>query len=43
MAEQLCMGCMNKFDENDEKDLRRIKKKSFYWYKDVISSNGENL
>ena len=30
-------------DENDEKDLRRIKKKSFYWYKDVISSNGENL
>ena len=30
-------------DENDEKDLRRIKKKSFYWYKDVISSNGELL
>ena len=30
-------------DENEEKDLKRIKKKSFYWYKDVINSNGENL
>ena len=30
-------------DENDAKDLKRIKKKSFYWYKDVINSNGENL
>ncbi|SKA74082.1 6-phospho-beta-glucosidase [Clostridium sp. USBA 49] len=30
-------------DEFDLKDLRRIKKKSFYWYKKVISSNGENL
>ncbi len=28
-------------DEFDLKDLRRIKKKSFYWYKDVIESNGE--
>lgn len=29
--------------EEGEHDLRRIKKKSFYWYKDVISSNGEKL
>lgn len=30
-------------DEFDLKDLRRIKKKSFYWYRDVIKSNGEKL
>ncbi|WP_139487990.1 glycoside hydrolase family 1 protein [Brevibacillus dissolubilis] len=30
-------------DETDERDLRRIKKKSFYWYQDVIRTNGENL
>lgn len=30
-------------DEFDLKDLRRIKKKSFYWYKDVIESNGEKI
>ncbi len=30
-------------DENDEKDLKRIKKNSFYWYKNVISTNGEEL
>ncbi|MGE6257180.1 glycoside hydrolase family 1 protein [Heyndrickxia sporothermodurans] len=30
-------------DEHNEKDLRRIKKKSFYWYKKVIASNGECL
>jgi len=30
-------------DEFDLKDLKRIKKKSFYWYKKVISSNGEDL
>ena len=29
--------------EFDLKDLRRIKKKSFYWYKNVIESNGKNL
>lgn len=29
-------------DEFDLKDLRRIKKKSFYWYKKVISTNGKN-
>ncbi|URZ15683.1 glycoside hydrolase family 1 protein [Clostridium felsineum] len=28
-------------DEYSKKDLRRIRKKSFYWYKDVIKSNGE--
>lgn len=30
-------------DENDLKDLRRIPKQSFYWYKKVISSNGNEL
>jgi 6-phospho-beta-glucosidase len=29
--------------EEGEHDLRRIKKKSFYWYKEVIESNGEKL
>lgn len=29
--------------EFDLKDLRRIRKKSFYWYKNVIESNGKNL
>lgn len=24
-------------------DFARLKKKSFYWYKDVIASNGEKL
>lgn len=30
-------------DEESEKELKRYKKDSFYWYKDVIESNGENL
>lgn len=30
-------------DDDDLKDLRRIKKDSFYWYKKVIASNGEDL
>lgn len=32
-------------DRNDDGSgtLKRTKKKSFYWYKKVISSNGENL
>ena len=30
-------------DEKDLKDLSRIRKKSFYWYKKVIESNGEEL
>jgi len=29
--------------EEGKHDLRRIKKKSFYWYKNVIESNGESL
>lgn len=27
-------------NEEDQKDLRRIKKKSYYWYQDVIARNG---
>ncbi len=30
-------------DEKDEKQLERIPKKSYYWYKEVIESNGEKL
>lgn len=30
-------------DEHDLKDLRRTKKKSFYWYKSVIESNGGSI
>ncbi|MFZ5967233.1 MAG: glycoside hydrolase family 1 protein [Bacillota bacterium] len=30
-------------DEYGEKDLRRIKKKSFYWYKKVIETNGREV
>jgi 6-phospho-beta-glucosidase len=30
-------------DEFDLKDMRRIKKKSFYWYQNVIESNGQEL
>jgi 6-phospho-beta-glucosidase len=30
-------------DEFDLKDMKRIRKDSFYWYKKVIDSNGENL
>lgn len=30
-------------EEFDLKELKRIPKQSFYWYKDVIASNGENL
>ena len=30
-------------DDQGKGSLRRIKKDSFYWYKDVITSNGENL
>ncbi|MDD6793835.1 MAG: glycoside hydrolase family 1 protein [Clostridiaceae bacterium] len=29
--------------EKEEGTLNRLKKKSFYWYKDIISSNGEEL
>lgn len=30
-------------DDFDMKDMKRYKKKSFYWYAQVISSNGEKL
>ena len=30
-------------DELDAKDLRRIRKDSFYWYQQVIASNGAEL
>lgn len=30
-------------DEDDVKDLRRIKKRSFRWYQDVIRTNGDNI
>jgi len=30
-------------DENDEKLLARYKKKSFYWYQNLIKSNGKSL
>jgi 6-phospho-beta-glucosidase len=29
--------------ENDPRDLRRIKKQSFYWYRDAIASHGDTL
>lgn len=30
-------------DEQDEKELTRYKKDSFYWYQDVIKTNGQSL
>lgn len=30
-------------DEMDLKDMKRIPKKSFYWYRDLIKKNGKNL
>ncbi len=30
-------------DDNGQGTLKRMKKKSFYWYQKVIASNGENL
>jgi 6-phospho-beta-glucosidase len=27
-------------DETDERDLRRVRKRSFYWYRDLIAANG---
>ena len=29
--------------DRDLMDLKRIKKDSFYWYKEVIASNGQSL
>ncbi|WP_042454671.1 glycoside hydrolase family 1 protein [Neobacillus dielmonensis] len=33
---------VNQHEEGDH-DLRRLKKKSYFWYKDVIETNGEKL
>ena len=30
-------------DETDPRDLRRVRKRSFFWYRDVIAANGENI
>ena len=30
-------------DEQDEKELTRYKKDSFYWYQNVIKTNGQSL
>ena len=30
-------------DETDQRDLRRIRKRSFFWYRDVIATNGQNV
>ena len=30
-------------DETDPKDLRRVRKRSFSWYRDVITTNGESV
>jgi 6-phospho-beta-glucosidase len=30
-------------DETDPRDLRRVRKRSFFWYRDVIATNGENI
>ena len=30
-------------DEDGEKDMRRIKKASYFWYKKVIETNGKEL
>ena len=30
-------------DETDARDLRRVRKQSFYWYGDVIRTNGQSL
>nr|WP_154983598.1 glycoside hydrolase family 1 protein [Paenibacillus xylanexedens] len=30
-------------DELDEKELERVRKESYYWYKEVISTNGDDL
>lgn len=30
-------------DEADQRDLRRIRKRSFFWYRDLISTNGQKI
>ena len=34
---------MKFFKTHSDHELKRIKKKSFYWYKKVIETNGEEL
>lgn len=42
MAKRYGFIYVDKYDDGSG-DLSRSKKKSFYWYKQVIESNGENL
>lgn len=42
MAKRYGMVYVKKYDDGTG-DLSRIKKDSFYWYKKVIESNGEDL
>ena len=39
---QCYKGCVDK-DDTNQGTLKRIKKKSFAWYKQVIASHGEDL
>lgn len=42
MAKRYGLVYINTTDD-DQLDLRRIRKDSFFWYRDVIRSNGQNL
>ena len=42
MAKRYGFVFVDKYDDGTG-TLERSRKKSFFWYKDVISSNGENL
>ena len=42
MAKRYGFVFVDKYDDGTG-TLERSRKKSFYWYKDVISSNGETL
>lgn len=42
MAKRYGLVFINRTDD-DLRDMRRIKKDSFYWYKEVIETNGKNL
>lgn len=42
MAKRYGLVFINRTDD-DLRDMRRIKKDSFYWYKEVIKTNGKNL
>ena len=41
MAKRYGLVFVNTTDE-DVRDLKRYKKDSFYWYSDLIKSNGQN-